>query len=227
MQKILPILLEDTEFVYGSSFQTSPDYVEDVYKLTTLTTITRATRSMDQVSRQSENPKVANVVYPLMQVVDMAFLNVDVALGGMEQRKIQMLAREYLPKIDHNSPVCIHTPLLHGLDGDEKMSSSKGNFIAIDDSEEEIISKIKKSFCPMKEIEGNPIIEIAKHFLFTNQKEIQIERPEKFGGNLNLSESELEHIYGAGDLHPADLKNAISKYLVEFLKPVREYFLNK
>jgi tyrosyl-tRNA synthetase len=219
-------LNETTEFVYGSSFQTGHDYTNSVYKLSTLTTIVRAKRSMDQVSRHSENPKVANVIYPLMQVVDMAFLETNIALGGMEQRKIQMLAREYLPKLNIKAPVCIHTPLLHGLDGDEKMSSSKGNFIAIDDSEEEIIKKIKKSYCPVKEIKGNPIYEIAKYFIFSQQSKIHIERPDKFGGNIELSENELERIYLSGDLHPVDLKNAVTKYMLEYLRPIQEYLSN-
>ena len=64
-----------------------------------MTTLKRANRSMDQVSRHDDNPKVASVVYPLMQTADMSALEVDVALGGMEQRKIQMLARENLPRI--------------------------------------------------------------------------------------------------------------------------------
>ncbi len=217
---------EDTEFILGSSFQTNHDYVENLYKLANLTTLSRAKRSMDQVSRSSDNPKVANVIYPLMQVADMIFLETDIALGGMEQRKIQMLARENLPKIDFEAPVCIHTPLLHGLDGDEKMSSSKGNLIAIDDSSEEIAKKIKKAYCPIKEVEGNPIIEIAKHFIFTNQEKILIERPEKFGGNLELSEKEMIDIYVNGELHPVDLKNTVSNYLITYLEPVREYMQN-
>lgn len=217
---------DNTEFILGSSFQTTHDYVDDLYKLANLTTLSRAKRSMDQVSRSSQSPKVANAIYPLMQVIDMIFLDVDVALGGMEQRKIQMLARENLPKLDFESPVCLHTPLLHGLDGDEKMSSSKGNLIAIDDTEEEIAKKINKSYCPMKEVEGNPIIEIANHFIFSNQDKILIERDEKFGGNLNLSESELLDMYVKGDLHPVDLKNAVAKFMIDYLKPVREYMLN-
>ncbi|MCL2116105.1 MAG: tyrosine--tRNA ligase [Methanobrevibacter sp.] len=217
---------ENTEFILGSSFQTNHNYVGNLYKLANLTTLSRAKRSMDQVSRSSENPKVSNVIYPLMQVADMIFLDVDVALGGMEQRKIQMLAREHLPKLDFEAPVCIHTPLLHGLDGDEKMSSSKGNLIAIDEDEEKIAEKIKKSYCPLKEVEGNPIIEIANHFIFSTQDEILIERPEKFGGNLNLNETELIDMYVTGELHPADLKNAVSKFMIEYLKPVREYMLN-
>ncbi|MDR2624452.1 MAG: tyrosine--tRNA ligase [Methanobrevibacter sp.] len=216
-------LSQDTEFIYGSSHQTKGEYADKVYKLSTLTTLKRAKRSMDQVSRHDENPKVGNVIYPLMQVVDMIFLNVDVALGGMEQRKIQMLSREILPKLGFEPPVCIHTPLLHGLDGDEKMSSSKGNFIAVDDEENVIKKRIKKSYCPIKIIEGNPIIEIAKYFIFPNQEKILIKRSEKFGGDLELNENELYDMYGSGELHPLDLKNVVSDFLIEYLKPVREY----
>ncbi|AMK14809.1 tyrosine--tRNA ligase [Methanobrevibacter olleyae] len=216
-------LAEDTEYILGSSFQTGSDYTNDVYQLATLTTLKRAKRSMDQVSRHDDNPKVASVVYPLMQTVDMSALEVDVALGGMEQRKIQMLARENLPRIGKESPVCIHTPLIHGLDGDEKMSSSKGNYIAVDDDEKTIKEKIRKSYCPQGELEGNPILEIADYFVFTQQDTLVIERPEKFGGNLELTKDELYEIYGEGNLHPMDLKNAITKFLIEFLKPVRDF----
>jgi tyrosyl-tRNA synthetase len=212
-----------TDFVHGSSFQSKADYTDSVYKLSTLTTLKRAKRSMDQVSRYDENPKVGSVIYPLMQVVDMSFLGVDLALGGMEQRKIQMLARELLPKIDFKAPVCIHTPLLHGLDGDEKMSSSKGNFIAVDDDENVIKKKVKKSYCPIKVVEGNPIIEIAKYFIFPSQDKILIERCEKFGGNIELTENELCDMYESGELHPLDLKNVVSDFLIEYLRPVREY----
>lgn len=219
-------LSDDTDFILGSSFQTKEEYTKNVYKLATLTTLSRAKRSMDQVSRHSENPKVASVVYPLMQVADMDALSVDIALGGMEQRKIQMLARENLDKIDSEPPVCIHTPLLHGLDGDEKMSSSKGNFIAVDDTDKEIKNKIKKSYCPAGVIDGNPIIDIARHFVFTSQDILLIERPEKFGGNLNLKEEELIKMFEKEELHPMDLKNAISNFLIEYLKPVREFMEN-
>jgi tyrosyl-tRNA synthetase len=216
-------LSPDTEFILGSSFQTLHDYTTQVYQLALLTTLVRAKRSMAQITRDAEDHKVAEVIYPLMQVVDMVFLETDLALGGMEQRKIHMLARENLPRIGHQSPVCIHTPLLHGTDGSEKMSSSKGNFIAIDDSPEEIKKKMKKSYCPAGEVEGNPIIEIAQHFIFTQQEHILIKRPEKFGGNLELGYIELLEMYKEGNLHPLDLKNAVTEYMIEFLRPVREY----
>ena len=214
---------DTTEYILGSSFQLDSDYTDKVYQLATMTTLKRARRSMDQVSRADDNPKVASVIYPIMQTVDMAALEVDVALGGMEQRKIQMLARENLEKIGENVPVCIHTPLLHGLDGDAKMSSSKGNYISVDDSVEEISKKIDKSYCPQGELEGNPMIEIAETFVYPNQDTLLIERPEKFGGNLELTKDELLKEFGEGNLHPMDLKNGIKNFLIDYFAPVREF----
>lgn len=216
-------LNDDTEFILGSSFQLDSEYANDVYKLATMTTLKRAKRSMDQVSRHDDNPKVASVIYPIMQTVDMVALDVDVALGGMEQRKIQMLARENLEKIDEKTPVCIHTPLLHGLDGDAKMSSSKGNFIAVDDSVEEITKKINKSYCNPREVEDNPMIEIAETFIYPNQETLLIKRPEKFGGDIELTHDELIEEFSSGNLHPMDLKTGIKDFLIEYLAPVREY----
>lgn len=217
-------LSSETEFIYGSSFQTSPEYTSKIYELALSTTLVRAKRSMAQITRESKDHKVAEVIYPIMQVIDMLFLGVDLALGGMEQRKIHMLARENLPKIGFKSPVCIHTPLLHGLDGDEKMSSSKGNYISIDDEPSIITEKVKKSFCPAGQVEGNPIIEIAEHFIYSDYETLLIERPEKFGGNLELTYPQLIKLYSEGDLHPLDLKNAVSKCLIQILEPIREYF---
>ena len=220
-------LSEETEFIKGSSFQTTPDYTLKVYELALSTTLTRARRSMAQITRDQEDHKVAEVIYPIMQVIDMLFLETDIAVGGMEQRKIHMLARENLPKVGSPSPVIIHTPLLHGTDGSEKMSSSKENFIAIDDSPESIKKKIKNSFCPAGEIEGNPIIEIAKHFIYDKQDKMIIERPPKFGGNLELTYEELLEKYTQGELHPLDLKNAATKGVIEILEPVRKYLENE
>jgi len=219
-------LSEDTEFILGSSFQTQEDYTMKVYQLALSTTLTRAKRSMAQITRDAEDHQVAEVIYPLMQVVDMLFLEVDLAVGGMEQRKIHMLARDNLPKLGFQSPVCVHTPLLHGTDGSDKMSSSKENFIAIDDEPAVITEKIKKSYCPAGEVEGNPVLEIAHHFIFSERETLLIKRPEKFGGNLELTQDELTHMYGDGDLHPLDLKNGVAECLANILEPVRDFLKN-
>ena len=103
------------------------------------------------------------------------------------------------------------------------MSSSKENYIAIDDKPEVIKKKLQKSFCPQGQVEGNPVIEIAEHFIFTEDELLTIERPPKFGGNLELSYADLLDVYGKEELHPLDLKNAVIKRLTEILEPVRDY----
>lgn len=219
--KALGLDENNTDFILGSD-RMSKEYMVKVFQAATLITIQRAQRSMAQVSRD-ETHNVAEALYPVMQALDIHDLGVNVAVGGMEQRKIHMLARELLPRLNMETPVCIHIPLIHGTDGSDKMSSSKGNFIAIDDTPKEIKNKVNKSFCPTGVIEDNPVIEMAHYYIFDKNEKMLIERPEKFGGNLELTEEELLDIYSKEELHPMDLKNTVSKYLIDRFASAREY----
>lgn len=212
---------ENTNFVYGSDYQLDQEYILNVLKLTRSTTLNRATRSMDEVGRKMEDPSVSQMVYPIMQAIDIAMLGVDVAVGGIDQRKIHMLAREGLPALGFKAPLCIHTPIILGLDG-EKMSSSNNNFISVDDSEADIKKKMKKAFCPAEEVNDNPVMELFKYHICPRYEELVFERPEKFGGNLVCkSYGELEKVFASGELHPMDLKNGAAKYMNLILDVVR------
>jgi len=214
--------LKNVRYVLGSDLQLSRDYELLVLQLSQQITLARATRSMDEVGRQMDHPTVSQMVYPIMQMADIAMLGVDAAVGGIDQRKIHMLAREHLVNFGYKAPVCIHTPILNGLDG-KKMSSSQGNYISVADSEEEIRKKCQKAFCP-PEISENPILQIFQYHIFPRLPEITIRRPEKFGGNRTfVSYADLEAAYGKGEVHPLDLKKACGEGLVEILLPVREY----
>ncbi len=214
-------LSDDTEFIIGSD-RITKEYMFKVFEAAQLVTIQRAQRSMAQISRD-ETHNVAEAFYPIMQVIDIDDLDVDVAVGGMEQRKIHMLAREVLPKLGLGTPVCIHIPLIHGTDGSDKMSSSKNNFIGIDDTPKEIKKKINESYCPMGQCEDNPVIELAHYYIFDDNEKMLIQRPEKFGGNLELTEEELLEKFGNEELHPMDLKNTVADYLIDKLEDVRTY----
>jgi tyrosyl-tRNA synthetase len=212
---------KETNFVYGSDYQLKPDYMLNVLKLTRITSLSRARRSMDEVGRQMEDPKVSQMVYPIMQAIDIAMLGVDVAVGGIDQRKIHMLAREGLPALGFKAPLCIHTPIILGFDGN-KMSSSNDNFISVDDSETEINAKMKKAFCPAGEVENNPVLELFRYHICPRYEEIVFERPEKFGGNLQCrGYEELKEVYASGKLHPMDLKNGAARYMNIILETVR------
>ena len=214
-------LSDETEYIFGASFQMQEDYMLNVLKLATVTTEKRARRSMDELSRSKEDRKVSQLIYPLMQAIDIASLGIDVAVGGIDQRKIHMLARENLPKLGFKAPICIHTPLLIGLDG-EKMSSSLGNFISVHELAEDVESKLKAAFCTPEVADGNPVLQIYKHTIFPVVEEIRIERPAKYGGDMNYKRYEdLEQDYTGGQLHPLDVKTTAARYLNEILAPIR------
>lgn len=216
-------LSDETEYILGSEYQMDEEYMMNVLKLATITTEKRARRSMDEVSRSTEDRKVSQVIYPLMQAFDIAALDVDVAVGGIDQRKIHMLARDNLPKLGFKAPICIHTPLLIGLDGD-KMSSSIGNIIAVDEPAESVDKKLRSAFCRPEIAEDNPVLQIYKHTIFPRTcGEVTIERKEKYGGNVIYeSYAQLELDYVEGKLHPSDLKPNATKTLNEVLEPIRK-----
>jgi tyrosyl-tRNA synthetase len=214
--------LKNVRYMLGSDLQLNREYELLVLRLSQQITLNRATRSMDEVGRQMDHPTVSQMVYPIMQMADIAMLGVDAAVGGIDQRKIHMLAREHLTNFGYKAPVCIHTPILNGLDG-KKMSSSQGNYISVADSEEDIKKKCQKAFCP-PEIAENPILQIFQHHIFPRLPMITIRRPEKFGGDREfVTYGELEAAYRKAEVHPLDLKKACGESLAEILAPVREY----
>lgn len=217
--------LTSARYVYGSDFELEEDYTLNVLKLARETTLNRAKRSMDEISRSAQNPVVSQMVYPLMQAIDIATLGIDIAVGGIDQRKIHMLARDTLPKLGLNSPVCIHTPILIGLDG-KKMSSSERNYISVDESKEVIRKKIGGAYCPAGK-EGNPILSLYKFLIFPavnrEGKEMMIERPKKFGGDISYkSYGELERDFTKKEIHPMDLKNCAADFLDRLLTNTRD-----
>jgi len=223
-------------FVYASDYVDDPKYWELVLRTSKANSIARIKRAMDIMGRDEKeaDKDLSKLFYPAMQVSDIFYLDLDVAYGGMDQRHAHMLARDTAKKINKKAPVAIHTPLLTGLQAgsrmdpaEVKMSKSKpDSMISIHDSKEEVNRKIKKAYCPEKEIKGNPIIEMCKFVIFPEleDRKFLIKRPEKFGGNLEFSNyKDLESEYLKG-LHPLDLKNSAAEYINEILKPVRKYF---
>ncbi|MEM2175021.1 MAG: tyrosine--tRNA ligase, partial [Candidatus Micrarchaeia archaeon] len=118
-------------------------------------------------------------------------------------------------------------PLVASLKGPEtKMSASiPESHIKIYDSEKEIKEKIKKAYCPPGEIKDNPIIQIARYIIFPIKKKIKIERKPEYGGDIEYEEyKDLENDYVNKKLHPTDLKEEVSKNLIEIFSKARKYF---
>ena len=229
----------------------NPDYWADVIKIANETTMKRMLRCVTIMGRkESDALQSSMLLYPAMQAADIFLLDVQIAHAGMDQRKVHILAYELADKFNRKF-AAVHSHLLPGLQGparmtvetetktetkdakieaatDAKMSKSKpDSAIFIHDSEEEIKKKIAKAFCDQGTTNGNPIFEIAEYLILRDKdKKIKIERPAKFGGDLEIADSEeLRKIYASGKLHPMDLKNAVANELVSMLKPARDYFV--
>jgi tyrosyl-tRNA synthetase len=214
------------QFILGSDFQLNYDYMLDILKLSSLSTVTRARRAASEVCRLKE-PKVSEMIYPLMQALDEQYLDADIQLGGMDQRHIMAYAREFLPKIEYKARVEIIMPLITSLKGPgTKMSSSlPETHIKVYDSIESIKSKVNNAYCPGGIIQDNPIMQICKMILFSLNKTVKVERVSKFGGDIIFNSfPSLEKEFVAKKLHPLDLKNTVSSELIKTFTKARKYF---
>jgi tyrosyl-tRNA synthetase len=212
------------EIIKGTTFQTKKDYFEDVLRLALKVTVNRGLRSMQQVARDIENARISQIIYPLMQVVDVKFLKTNFVVAGLDQRKIYMLGIDEGREISLQEAIYLYTPIIPSLKGPEgKMSSSvKESFISIRDSKEKIKEKIMKAYCKIGDVENNPILSIAKLIIFPQFNEIEIKRKKEYGGNkIFKSYLELEREFESGKIHPLDLKKSVSEYLDEIIEPIR------
>lgn len=217
---------EKPEFVRGSDFELDKDYINDMLKISTVTTIDRALRAASEVTRM-KNPKVSELIYPIMQSLDEQYLDVDIQLGSMDQRHIFVFAREHLPILGYRKRVEIMVPFITSLLGPgSKMSSSlPETHIKVYDSEDIIRRKIARAYCPLGVTKDNFVVDVAKYLILPSDEKFKIERAEKFGGDLEITSSEeLERLYTEKKIHPEDLKSTVASYLIKKLERVRKYF---
>ena len=220
--------MQKADYILGSDFQLGHEYFLDVLQLSLMVRVQRANRAMSIIAREEEDPHVANLFYALMQTVDAKHLGADIVFGDMPQRKIHMLMRENLSNLEYKSPVAIHHKDMVGLTGGKMSSSIPNSRIMIDEEPEEIRKKIKNAFCPEKQIQDNPILQICQYIIFPRQNKLKIFRDKKFGGNVDYNSYEsLENDFSKGKVHPMDLKNSIAESLIEVLEPVRKYMSQK
>ncbi|XP_057464903.1 tyrosine--tRNA ligase 1, cytoplasmic-like isoform X3 [Actinidia eriantha] len=185
-----------------------------------------------QIMGRSEQDELtaAQILYPCMQCADIFFLKADICQLGMDQRKVNVLAREYCDDIKRkNKPIILSHHMLPGLQqGQEKMSKSDpSSSIFMEDEEAEVNLKIKKAYCPPMIVAGNPCLEYIKFIIFPWFHEFKVERNADNGGEKTFSSfEELVADYESGNLHPADLKPALSKAINKILQPVRDHFKN-
>ncbi|MBD8068818.1 tyrosine--tRNA ligase [Bacillus sp. PS06] len=184
--------MEKVELHYNSKWLAELKF-EDVIQLAGKITVARLLERDDFEERIALGKPISlhEFFYPLMQGYDSVNLESDIELGGTDQHFNILMGRHYQEKFGKEKQVAMLMPLLEGLDGVEKMSKSKKNYIGIDESPNEMYGKAMSI----------PDELMIKYFeLVTDFAPEQIQTMKK----------QLE----TGELHPRDAKMLLGKTIV-------------
>jgi tyrosyl-tRNA synthetase len=173
----------------------------DCLDLAYRSTVARMLERNDFEKRFKEGSPISitEFLYPLMQGYDSVALKCHVELGGTDQ-KFNLLAGRDM-QIQHNQPpqIVLMTPLIEGLDGAKKMSKTERNYIAVDDTPEDMFGKTMS-------IQDNLIV---KYFtLLTDVDENEVR---KYAQALTEMET---HMVPGDPLHPMNIKKALARAIV-------------
>jgi tyrosyl-tRNA synthetase len=192
----------------------------------------------------------AQVLYPIMQCTDVFFLKADICQLGVDQRKVNMLAREYCEAAKFkNKPIILSHHMLYGLKaGQEKMSKSDpDSAVFMEDSAEDVERKIMNAYCPIHEEEGasddkkdeevdaedagkasmHLVEEKIKNPCLDYIKYIIFSPPNAtfaVGGTLYTDFDTVRDKFLGGEISEKDLKKGLIDALNTLLEPVRRHF---
>jgi tyrosyl-tRNA synthetase len=132
---------KQTEVRFNSEWLGKLDFAE-ILRLTRTTTVARLLERDDFANRMAAKApiSVSELLYPLMQAYDSVAVEADVELGGTDQLYNLLAGRDVMEAYGLEPQLVLTTPLLLGWDGD-KMSASKGNYIALAEAPEEQFGK--------------------------------------------------------------------------------------
>ncbi len=244
-----------TRFVMASEFyeEYGLKYFENFLKVSMSTSLSRVRRSISILGRkQGESVSFGQLVYVPMQVADIFSLEVNVAHGGIDQRKAHVIAIDLGDKFGYK-PIALHHNLVLGIglteedamrikeareSGDKdrfvdtvlniKMSKSlPETAIFLHDSKEDIKRKVRRAYCPPNDIIVNPIFSMLENVVYPYitrmNMSFKIVNLKTGRESEYFSLDEVEKDYLSGEIHPLDLKNAVSEYIWMMVKPVSEY----
>lgn len=207
--------------------------------------ITRIKKCCQIMGRLEGALTSAQVLYPLMQCTDVFFLKADICQLGVDQRKVNMLAREYCDYANiKRKPIILSHHMLYGLKaGQEKMSKSDpDSAVFMEDAAEDVERKIMNAYCPSKEQDSastqeepvdagkasmqlkedklkNPCLDYIKNIIFSPPGATFT------CGDTNYPDFEsVRAAFVNGTIAEEQLKRGLISELNQLLEPVRHHF---
>ena len=226
MLKALGINTKKLEFIKGSKLQLNSNYFQDVLKMSMQTTTKDTTKAASEVVKMTNNPKLGNLIYPIMQALDEQYLKADIQFGGVDQRKILVFAREFLPKVNYKPRIELMNPMMAGLTGEKMSASVPSSKIDILDDKKTVANKIRNAEFKPKDTNAG-IMQWLKYIIFPiiedKKQQLIIKRDKKFGGDIKYNSYEaLEKDFISNKLHPLDIKNTLTNEINKLLEKVQK-----
>ena len=225
------VSLENLQFSIGSDWQHEEQYWKDVLSVANVTSINRATKATSSSVRDATKDgtsSVGSLMYPCLQATDEVHLGTDAQLGGTDQRKLFVLAREKLPKVGlHGCSVHLMNPILPGLRNEHraKMSSSGDEQCKINlcDEPDVVSKKVHKTYCERGEVKDNWVLSAAKLIIFPLLEHGHSITVQRDGNDLPHVHGyeELERMFLNNEIEPRELKALVANELNRILDPIR------
>tara|TARA_S200000501_G_scaffold82265_2_gene74403 strand:+ start:2375 stop:3517 length:1143 start_codon:yes stop_codon:yes gene_type:complete len=222
-------------FYWASQLMDSGDYWARVLRCSKGATLPMVRKTFTIMGRDeaSSDHDLSKFYYPAMQAADIFELDIDVAIGGMDQRKAHMFMRDMASKWNWKKATCLHTPILSSLKAsgirmdsfDHKMSKSDPNgALLLHDTLEQVQKKMKKAYLDPED-EHSPVYELAEHVVFPEFGHVQVTPNPKFGEPSTWND--LESFKSAvmdGTLHPFDAKMGVAAGVAAGLSSIAQHF---
>mmetsp|Transcript_2648 Transcript_2648/g.4225 ORF Transcript_2648/g.4225 Transcript_2648/m.4225 type:complete len:771 (-) Transcript_2648:1220-3532(-) len=241
--KAAGMVMDKVEFRWASEEITKKanEYWPLVLDVARRFTLARLIKCCTALGRSEGNLSAAQILYPLMQCTDIFFLKADICQLGVDQRKVNMLARDYCDAAGIKfKPIILSHHMLYGLkEGQAKMSKSDpDSAIFMEDSASEVERKILQAYCPREKNNNistisnlrliqddlaNPCLDYVRHIVFAPLRSPTFQAPD---GKLYTSADQVENAFLMGELSENDLKRGLIDALNALLNPVRQHFEN-
>lgn len=200
-------------------------------------TIARIKKCCTIMGKTEGTLTAAQVLYPLMQCADIFYLKTDICQLGLDQRKVNMLAREYCDLIGRKlKPVILSHHMLAGLkQGQAKMSKSDpDSAIFMEDTEEDVARKIRQAYCPRVQQaahaitdDGAPVATDDRNPVLDYFQCVVYARPgatASINGTTYATYNDLEHAFVTEAVSEDALKACLIDEVNALLAPVRQHF---
>lgn len=225
----------ELRFAYASEVMDSGDYWARVLRCSKNMSLARARRTFSIMGRDeaSGDGDLSKFFYPAMQAADIFEMNIDLAIGGMDQRKAHMYMREVADHWNWSKATCIHTPIISGLKSagarmdsfDHKMSKSDpSGAILLHDTPEKMRKKMRKAYLDVEQ-DDSPIYELLQHIILPEQGHITVTPKPEYGDPSTYDS--LDGFIAAvksGAIHPLDAKFAVADAISAGLESMRNHF---